>query len=175
MADRIVEESAEDIPEIPEVLEKVLLYALEEAKEKLQGGEELVPFTSLVVGDNLFIESHPADDVEKCFALAKHTVEGARGAKAYAFCYDGYVDVDDGQKDAIISEGGIPGEPQGVAIAYFYEQDEEGAIQIMEEPIYLGPAPNFMWKLAPGTEATEETSKSEATGDTKGSEEPSAQ
>lgn len=155
MADRIVDEGAQEIPEIPEILEQVLICALEDARGKLQGGEDVVPFTSLVVGDKLFVENHPAEDVEKCFNLAKHTVEGAQGAKAYAFCYDGYVDVDDGQKDALISEGGVPGEPQGVAIAYFYEENDEGIAEVTDEPIYLGPAPNFMWKLAPAGEDAE--------------------
>lgn len=154
MADRIVEENATEVPEIPEVLEKALLYALEQGKEKLQEGEDVVPFTALVVGESLFVENHPADEVEKCFNLAKHTVEGAQGAKAYAFCYDGYVDVDEGQKDAIIAEGGVPGEPAGVAIAYFYEAVEGAAPNINTDPVYLGPAPNFMWKLvATGTSA----------------------
>ena len=39
MADREVENSSEEVPEIPEVLEKVLLFALDEAKNKMsQGG-----------------------------------------------------------------------------------------------------------------------------------------
>ena len=36
MADRTVETTAEEVPEIPEILEKVLLFALDEAKEKME-------------------------------------------------------------------------------------------------------------------------------------------
>lgn len=154
MADRTVADAEEQVPEIPEVLEQVLFYTLDEAKGKLQDGEDVVPFTALVVGENLFVENHPADDVEKCFNLAKHTVEGAAGAKAYAFCYDGYVDTDEGQKDALIAEGGTPGEPQGFAIGLFYEQKEDGTPETDGEPLYLGAAPNFMWKLVARSDET---------------------
>ena len=67
MADRTVENSSEEVPEIPEMLENVLLFALDEAKEKMEEGAELVPFTTLVVKENLFIENHPADSAEECF------------------------------------------------------------------------------------------------------------
>ena len=53
MADRTVENSSEEVPEIPEMLENVLLFALDEAKEKMEEGAELVPFTTLVVKENL--------------------------------------------------------------------------------------------------------------------------
>lgn len=121
MADREVEDELNEIPEIDETLESVLLYSLKDAKQKMEAGEEVVPFTALAVKENLFIETHPADDTDECFNLARHTVQGARGASAYAFCYDGYVDTDAGTKDVIIAEGGIPGDPAGYAIGYLYE------------------------------------------------------
>ena len=109
MADRMVESSDVEVPEIPETLEKVLLFTLEEAKEKMEHGEDVVPFTALVVKENLFMESHPGESADECFNFARHTVEHARGAEAYALCYDGYIEVDDGEKDALIAEGGVPG------------------------------------------------------------------
>ena len=144
MADRVVEETAEEVPDIPEIVEKVILFALEEGKEKLNQGNDLVPFTSLVVRDNLFIETHPGDEPEQCFAEARHTVEGARGADAYAFCYDGYIEIDDGTKDAIIAEGGLPGEDVAYAVGCLYEADDDGAITFESAPAYIGEAPNFM-------------------------------
>lgn len=157
MADRVVDNSDESVPEIPEVLENVLLYALEEAKEKMAQGSDVVPFTALVVKDNLFLENHPAESPEKCFNLARHTVEHARGASAYALCYDGYVDVDEGQRDALIAEGGIPGADEGYAVGYLYRVDNNGTLTFDEEPAYIGAAPNFMIALAaPGTYTEEE-------------------
>ena len=147
MADREVESSDVEVPEIPEILEKVLLFSLDEAKEKMTQGSDVVPFTALVVKENLFIENHPADSAEECFNLARHTVEHARGAAAYALCYDGYIEIDDGVKDALIAEGGVPGADEGYAIAYLYEVDDEGTYTFESEAAYIGEAPNFMAAL----------------------------
>ena len=156
MADRVVEDSVEEVPEIPELLENVLLFALDEAKDKMNGGEDLIPFTALVVKENLFIESHPGDSSDECYALAKHTVEGARGADAYAFCYDGYVDTDDGTKDVVIAEGGIPGAETGYAVGYLYEVDDDGGYVFEDEAAYVGEAPNFMEGLKSGVDYGED-------------------
>ena len=86
MADRTIENDSTDVPEIPEELERVLVFALDEGKEKLQGGEDLVPFTALIVKDNLFLETHPGENAEECFTAAEANVRGARGAGGYAFC-----------------------------------------------------------------------------------------
>jgi len=109
MADRIIENQTEDIPAMPEGLQRVLMEALEQGKADLEGGYDIVPFTMLVAGGNLFTERHPGDTTEECYASARHAVEGARGALAYALCYDGYLDTDEGMKDAVIAEGGAPG------------------------------------------------------------------
>lgn len=156
MADRTVETTAEEVPEIPEILEKVLLFALDEAKEKMEQGSDVVPFTALVVKENLFIESHPGDSAEECFGYARHTVEGARGAEAYALCYDGYVEIDDGTKDALIAEGGVPGEDEGYAVGYLYSVNDEGEATFEEEPAYIGEAPNYMADLKGASEYDEE-------------------
>ena len=147
MADRTVETTAEEVPEIPEILEKVLLFALDEAKEKMEQGSDVVPFTALVVKENLFIESHPGDSAEECFEAAEKNVRGACGADCYAFCYDGYIETDDGVKDALIAEGGVPGAEEGYAIAYLYEVDDEGTYTFESEAAYIGEAPNFMAAL----------------------------
>ena len=147
MTDRVIENGEVEVPEIPETLEKVLLFALDEAKQKMLQGADVIPFTALVVKDNLFIETHPGDDSQECFAAAKHTVEGARGAEAYAMCYDGYIETDEGELDALIAEGGVPGEDAGYAICYLYEIEEDCKIAFEEEPAYVGEAPNFMSAL----------------------------
>lgn len=146
MADRTVENASTDVPEMPDILEKVLLFALNEAKEKALKGDDVIPFTALVVKENLFLESHPGDSAEECFAFAQHTVQGARGAEAYALCYDGYIETDDGVKDALIAEGGVPGADTGHAISYLYEETDEGPV-FEKEAAYVGEAPNFMIAL----------------------------
>ena len=155
MVDRVVESGETEVPEIPEILEKVLLFALDEAKEKMSQGADVVPFTTLVVKENLFIESHPGDSAEECFAFARHTVEGARGAEAYGFCYDGYVETDAGTQDAIIAEGGVPGDDEGYAIGYVSNIVDDKPV-FESDPAYIGAAPNFMAKLKDAAEYDEE-------------------
>lgn len=157
MADRVVENESAEVPEIPEALEKVILFALDEGKAKMSHVDDmLVPFTCLVIKENMFIESHPGDNAEECFNYAKHTVQGARGAEAYAFCYDGYVETDDGMMDALIAEGGVPGDEDGFAVCYLYEADAEGKVSYEEEPAYVGQAPNFMSALKEADEYSDE-------------------
>ncbi len=156
MADRIVESTDVQVPEIPEILEKVLLFSLEEAKSKLSQGDEITPFTSLVVKENLFIENHPGESPEECFGYARRTVENARGASAYSLCYDGYIEVDEGEQDALIAEGGIPGAEEGYAVGYLYKIDDEGVITFEEEPAFIGEAPNFMALLGDAVDYSEE-------------------
>ncbi|MBB3171570.1 hypothetical protein [Parvibacter caecicola] len=156
MADRVLETMPEEVPELPELLEKVIIFALEEMKEKMEKGEDIVPFTCLVVKDNLFMESHPGDTPDQCFADARHTVEGARGADAYAMGYDGYIETDEGVKDALIAEGGMPGDEAGHAVGYLYTVDADGNITFGEEAAYIGEAPNFMEGLKEADEYSPE-------------------
>lgn len=144
--------------QIPLVLENVLRYCLKDAQERMEKGEEIVPFSALAVGETLFMEEHPGDDVKECFDGAKRTVENARGAAAYGFCYDGYVEM--GAKatktDCLIAEGGCPGEPYGHAIGVTYRVKSDGTIEFAEEPIYVGNAMNYMLSLADIEEGEDE-------------------
>lgn len=143
MSERVVDPEANDLEsDIDDVLKTVIRAVLDEAAAKMESGEEVVPFTGLAVKENLFIETHPGDDVEECFLAARREVQGARGATAYAFCYDGYIETEDGVRDVLIAEGGLPGEEQAYAFGYLY--DDEG---IDREIVYIGPAPNFMENL----------------------------
>ena len=137
---------------MPEILERVLLYAINEGKQRMLEGEEVTPFTALVVHESVFIETHPGSEAQECFNLAQHTVQGARGASAYAFCYDGYVETSEGVKDALIAEGGVPGAADGYAIGLLYALDADGKPQFSESPSYIGMAPNFMESLRDATE-----------------------
>jgi predicted dehydrogenase len=156
MADRIIEENQTEAPELPELLERVLLYALDEGRQKMESGEDVVPFTTLVVKENVFIESHPGDSADECFEAAKKTVGGARGADAYAFCYDGYIEGDEGTIDALIAEGGLPGEDDGHAIGLLYKIGDDEAVVFEEAPAYIGEAPNFMSALKEAAEYSDD-------------------
>ena len=152
MADRIVKNHPTEVPPMPEALQRVLVEALNEGKDKLTEDGLLIPFTMLVAGGNLFIEQHPGNTPTECFNAAKHTVEGARGAIAYAFCYDGYVDTDEGTKDAVIAEGGTPGADEGFALGYLYTPQDDASPKFATNPSYIGNAPNFMERLKESSE-----------------------
>ncbi|MCC6109638.1 MAG: hypothetical protein LIV29_06345 [Denitrobacterium sp.] len=144
-SERMIEDSDEAVPEIDMTLTSVLLASLDEARKKLEAGEEVVAFTSLAVKDKLIMEQMDGESAEEVYAYARHNVQHVRGADAYALCYDGYLDTDQGEKDALIAEGGVPGADWGYAVGIVYESDDEGNVtSIADEPIYIGKAPNFM-------------------------------
>ncbi len=152
MAEREIDSNIKEVPEIPEILASLLSYVVEEARGKFdeQGGFD--PFTAIAVADKLFFESVEGETDEEMTAFAKHTVEHVRGADAYAFCYDGYLTTDDGERDVIIAEGGVPGAIQGETVGLLYEQKADGTVSYNEQLIYLGKAPNFMLFLTPDTD-----------------------
>lgn len=132
---------------IPGVLESVLRYCLKDASERMAKGEELTPFSALAVKETLFMEEHPGDDVAECFNSARKTVSNARGADAYGFCYDGYIELEGGRKgDCLIAEGGVPGAEYGHAIGLPYHYNSEGLPVFAEEPIYVSKSLNYMLK-----------------------------
>lgn len=154
----------DEVPEIPEDLQKALGHALDRGKAKLEEDKILVPFTGVLVKDQVLIAQHPGDNPEECYSLARHEVEGMAGAIAYAFCYDGYVDTNQGMKDAIIAEGGVPGDPDGFALAYMYEVEEADAdgnptkFKVDATPTYIGEADNFMEDSTPRAQASDDDS-----------------
>lgn len=147
MVDRVVDMENPPVEDIDDVLKTVFVNVLEEASDKMEEVGQFVPFTALAIKENMFIETHPGDNVEECFLKARQEVQGARGATAYAFCYDGFLDTDDGEKDIIIAEGGLPGEETGYAFGYFYSINDEGKPEVERSIVYVGVAPNFMENL----------------------------
>ena len=133
----------EIVVEMSEVLEKVAYFALDEARQKLEQGGDLVPFTVLADGDNMFIETHPGDTTGECFASARKVVDAARKEiSCYVFCYDGYVDTDDGEQDAIIIECAEKDSDIGHALCLVYTIEDD-VITFEEAPAYLGETLSF--------------------------------
>ncbi|MDR1088630.1 MAG: hypothetical protein LBL23_05105 [Coriobacteriales bacterium] len=134
-------------------LDKIVLYALDEAMEKLEQKGELEPFTVILHGGNLRVESHPGEDAVECFNAASTALQLlAHLMDAYVFAYDGYISTDSDTRDAIIVERGRPGAAEAEAYAVLYTLDEgEGGVLSFEEGIYdLGPA-SSMLQGAPAT------------------------
>ena len=129
-------------------LDKIVLLALDEAMEKFEQGGELEPFTVILHGDNLHIESHPGEDAAEYFNAAAKAVQNlAHVMQAYVFAYDGYIETDEGIRDALIAERGTPESETADAFAILYTLDEEGDGTItFEEGIYdLGLASSLLY------------------------------
>jgi len=126
-----------------EIADHVVFYALDQAVEMLEEADGFTPFTIVVRGEELFIEEHPGDDGEECYASAqKEVFRMALISEAYAFCYDGFVDLDDGQKDAIIVERARKGDEVAEVIVKIYEK--HGDHYHFDDTLYnLGDAPSF--------------------------------
>ena len=127
MADEIYETEEQEVLEMDEVLEKVISYCAEEAKEKLAQVGSFEPFTVIVEGDNMHIESHPGDDPEQIRARARVAVATASSfADYYCFCFDGFVDTDAGELDAIVIEAAARDQEQAFVIVNLYNVNESG-------------------------------------------------
>lgn len=120
--------------ELSEDLQKVVFYALDEASKKLEADEELVPFTLVIAGDDVFMDSHPGEDADECFESAKSSVNMvAHLASSYVFCYDGFIETDEGDSDMVIVEVGEKGSEEGFAYGLMYRLDKESAVIEFDE------------------------------------------
>jgi len=88
-----------------EILARTILYALDEGAERLRQCGSFDPFTILIRGEELYIEDHPGNDEEGSYSSANRVVLlMEKLGDAYVFCYDGLVDLESGQSDALIVE-----------------------------------------------------------------------
>lgn len=135
--------------DLPEDVQKALFYSIDEATKKIETGEELIPFTMVLAGEDLFMDTHPMDEVEECFGSAAQAVNSiAHIADAYVFCYDGYIETEEGDRDMLISEVGIKGEEKAIAYGLMYdiempETAEDPIVTFDEGLVLLGPSENL--------------------------------
>jgi hypothetical protein len=135
----------EDIP-----ADKIVIYALDEACSRLEDSGDLVPFTVVLHGEELYVEDHPGNTVSQCFDSAHIAVHTMRNlADAYCFAYDGYVDMDEGRRDAVIVERGMRGGEPGTAFAVIYTEGDEG-FTFDEDVCVLGDTPSLLDANATG-------------------------
>lgn len=140
-------------------LDKIVLYALNEAAEKLEQTGELEPFTVILHGENLYVETHPGENTQECYDSAMAAVRMlAHVLDAYVFVYDGYIDSEEGTLDAVIVERGQVGEEAAEAFALLYTIDEEGEGSLsFGEGIYdLGAAESFLAGLEVSDDGSDE-------------------
>jgi hypothetical protein len=146
-----------------EIVARAVLYAFDQGTELLEQAGEFEPFTIIVSGEELFVEEHPGETEEESYESARRTVyQMERLSDAYAFCYDGYVDLDDGVSDAIIVEYARKGDEVAAAVVKLYHRHDEH-FHFDEELYQVGDA-DSLYSPAPA-EGTEPSEPSEPTSD----------
>ncbi|MDR0500175.1 MAG: hypothetical protein LBG97_02865 [Coriobacteriales bacterium] len=141
-------------------MDKLVLYVLDEARKKLEKNGGFEPFTVIVRKDDLYEENHPGDDPVTCFNSALLAVKTMSSmADAYLFCYDGFVNLEDGVCDAIIVERASKQDELAQSFALMYdveEESDEGSISYDEQIYLLGEAPSLFFAEEFTTEQLED-------------------
>lgn len=118
-----------------QILERAILFALDEAAEQLEQSNGVEPFTVLIKGEELFVEEHANKTEEESYASARRAVfQMEKLCNAYVFCYDGFVDLDSGTSDALIAEFANKGDENGQVIVRLYSK--EGEKLTVDETLY---------------------------------------
>lgn len=131
--------------ELSEDLQKILFYSIDEALGKLEKEDTYVPFTVTLAGEDIFLDKQDAEEVDECFALAKEAVNLiAHIADAYVFCYDGYIELEDGtESDMIVAEVGVKGDDSAKVFGLMYGRNEDDELCYDEALIDLGLSDNL--------------------------------
>ena len=132
--------------DLDETMEHVLSYCLDEAQNKKIELGSFDPFTVIVEGENMHIETYPDEDPEIARANAEAQIRTASSfATHYALCYDGFMEaeeVETGKEailDCIIVECAQRDMDEAYAIVLNYEEDGD-TLTFGEEAAYAGPA-----------------------------------
>lgn len=103
---------------------KAMEYAFDEAQQRLVSIQQSFdPFSVIVVDEGIEINDHPAATPTSVresvkMLLAQDMPEG------YAFCYDGYVETDNGQQDAVIVEVADRGAEEAFVLVLLYTVED---------------------------------------------------
>lgn len=124
--------------EMGEELDRALECARAEAERRITRSEGFVPFTVLATSEGLTIETHPGDDFTTCSADARGVIAGAdEDVVAYVFCYDGFIEYDDGKHDAVILECAERGDEEAAVLGWVYTEGDDELV-FEDDPDYLG-------------------------------------
>jgi len=135
LGDEVMGELSEDDP-----AESAVFFALDEAATKIEDEGSFDPFLVILQGEELFVEDQEGEEEEEIYESARQTLyQMELLADAYVFCYDGYVDLDEGTHDAILVEWARKGSASAQVLAWLYKDHDDHVDFI--EPLYtLGEA-----------------------------------
>ncbi len=130
--------------EMEENIQKILFYSLDTAASKLAENGSFDPFTTILAGEDVFVNSYPNGEDIDYYELAAQSVNViAHLAEAYVFCYDGYIELADEEIDAIIAEVGKKHEDQAFGFGLAYGYSEDGSFYTDEGMANLGEVENL--------------------------------
>ena len=115
-----MEQVSIDLPQ--DVLDAVD-YSFREAQEYLTSGAGLAPFTVTLVDDGMEVADHSADTADDVYRSVRALLTQDMPS-GYTLCYDGYVETDDGQMDAIVVEAAARGDAMAYTLAMLYTVDD---------------------------------------------------
>ncbi|MBE6469365.1 MAG: hypothetical protein E7001_05330 [Coriobacteriaceae bacterium] len=124
---------------VTDSLRVALDHAFEDARACLVRDGGVMPFTVICTSDGFEVHDHPGDDVDETCNSVK-TLLAQEVPEAYVFSYDGYLDLDEGRRDAIICEMARRGDAAAERLALRYERDEEGDLAFDDEIVSVGRA-----------------------------------
>lgn len=126
--------------ELTDSLWTALNHAFEDAQACLTRGGGMMPFTVICTSDGFEVADHPGEDVEETYNSVK-TLLARELPEAYVFSYDGYLDLDEGRRDAVICEVARRGDAAASMLALPYTRDPEGTLRFAETFSSVGSGP----------------------------------
>ncbi len=130
--------------EMSETLAKVVAYCLGEARMKIEDGSGVVPFSVIVKGDDMYIEEFPGEDVVASRRKAEDAIRAASDvATDYGLCYDGFLNSNQGQIDAVLVEAGNRDMDHSLVIGLIYEVGEDGKAKFVNQPAFIQNGAQF--------------------------------
>ena len=156
MADFEVDAQYSKDPEIDETLNALIEMAFGLAQEDLEKGEVLSPFTLTLFGENVsqdFFTGETPDEFRVAAEL--HVVRQANIADGYAFCYDGYLETNQGVMDAIIVEAAMKEDLAGVVYGLLYEEHDDKLV-FEEKPRFIDVISSFLAEIEPEEDEAED-------------------
>ena len=146
MAEDLELEQDVDEVEIPDIVAQMFAFAADEAKSRIEAEGPLAPFTATLVRDTVYFDTFSGETPEEIYEAAAQKIVEMDGATTYAFVFDGWIEGDEGEEnaDAVILEGGVPGDSAGYAVCLRYTVNDEGAYEFAEHLEFVGDAPNYM-------------------------------
>ena len=124
---------------LTENLRRAIEHAFDEARESMREEGGMMPFTIMCTSDGFDVADHPGSSTQEIYESVK-TLLAQEMPEAYAFTYDGYVETDDGRRDAILCEAAKRGDMEAYLLALPYGCSIDGVYSFAPAFLSAGTA-----------------------------------